>query len=305
MQKGFQKMKFSFQEGGMLQVCGSGILLLVLFSLVLFEWGVPGLQAAPEDTYEIAPRDADEMTPLVHKESYGRTGPIVFNHQSALWEQIVLVVNNSSSDWNAVTLLVSDVHGGTIYNALNAGRGTYELVHNYSVPANGGMVKFVVEYRADKPSEGLEAEPSFFFQPTTSEERKVSPGSAKPVRTTFEVQPLGVGYYSVDLPSSIEVDVPEAWSLPLSPYEVGGWASIGVMLSFDARPGEVYEIQFSDDGRNWLPALPHLRAAGAQAIWVDKGAPKTPTHPMLTIVPGGIPEPLRLYRVVELPDLPK
>ena len=42
--------------------------------------------------------------------------------------------------------------------------------------------------------------------------------SAKPVRTTFEVQPLGVGYYSVDLPSSIEVDVPEAWSLPLSPY---------------------------------------------------------------------------------------
>ena len=202
-----------------------------------------------------------------------------------------------------MTLLVSDVRGGSIYNALNAGRGTYELVHNYSVPANGGMVKFVVEYRADKPSEGLEAEPAFFFQPTARAERKVASGNTKPVRTTFEVQPLGVGYYSVDLPSSIDVDVPEAWSLPLSPYEVGGWASIGVVLSFDTRPGEVYEIQFSDDGRNWLPALPHLRAAGAQAFWVDKGAPKTPTHPMLTIVPGGIPAPLRLYRVVELPDL--
>lgn len=305
MRKGFQKRKFSFPAGGTLQACERGVLFLMLPFLALFAWGISGLQASPEDTYEIAPRDADEMTPLVHKESYGRTGPIVFNQQSALWEQIVLVVNNSSSDWSAVALLVSDVQEASIYNALNAGGGTYELVHNHNVPANGGMVKFVVEYRADKPSEGLDSEPTFFFRPTAGEERKVSSASAKPVRTIFEVQPLGVGYYSVNLPSSIEVDVPEAWSLPLSPYEVGGWASIGVMLSFDTRPGEVYEIQFSDDGRTWLPALPHLRAAGAQAIWIDKGAPKTPTHPMLTIVPGGIPVPLRLYRVVELPDLPK
>ncbi len=45
------------------------------------------------------------------------------------------MVNNSSSDWGAVALLVSDVKGGSIYNAINAGEGTYELVHNHNVPA--------------------------------------------------------------------------------------------------------------------------------------------------------------------------
>ncbi len=35
----------------MLQIFWSGVLLSVLFSLALFGRGVPGLQAAPEDTY--------------------------------------------------------------------------------------------------------------------------------------------------------------------------------------------------------------------------------------------------------------
>ncbi|MDI9401280.1 MAG: hypothetical protein ACOX2U_02690 [Limisphaerales bacterium] len=295
--------------GSWLHPCGRslkrGAALLLLVVLAPLAMALSDLSAPQKPTYEIAPQELEELSPVVYKESYGRSGPIVFNHQSALWEQVVLVVNNSSSDWGAVLLLVSDVEGASVYNALHAGGGTYELIHNHSVPADGGMVKFVVEYRADDPAEGMKGEPGFFFRPTTKEERNVAAPGSKPVRTTLEVQPLGVGYYSVDLPSSIDVDVPEAWSLPLSPYEVGGWASIGVMLSFDTRPGEVYEIQFSDDGKTWQPAMPHLQASGVQAFWIDKGAPKTPTHPMLTIVPGGIPAPLRLYRVVELPGLPQ
>jgi hypothetical protein len=153
MRKVFRKRKFSFRRG-MLQVCGSGILLLVLFSLVLFEWGVPGLQAAPEDTYEIAPRDADEMTPLVHEESYGRTGPIVFNHQSALWEQIVLVVNNSSSDWGAVALLRERREGRRSTMRSMPARETMSwcLITTCQQWRNG---EICVEFRAEKPSEGL------------------------------------------------------------------------------------------------------------------------------------------------------
>lgn len=250
--------------------------------------------------YKSFTRESDPGSYLVYKESYGRAGPIVLNHQSALWEQVVLAVNNTDTRWEAVKLTVSNVKGGRVYNALHEGEGRYELLHNYPVEAQGGMVKFVVEYRMNDNEREWKEEPTFIFQPTVAEERKVSTLHSRPVRTTLEVQPLGVGYYSVDLPDLVDVATPSGWNLPLSPYEMGGWSSVGVTLSFDAIPDKVYEIQFSDDGKNWLPTLPQVRAASSLVFWVDKGVPKTPSHPMLTIVPGGIPAPVRLYRVVEL-----
>lgn len=236
----------------------------------------------------------------IYKESYGSAGPMVLNYQSGLLEQVVLVVNNTTTNWNAVKLLVSNVKGGIVYNASAVNNGYYELNHNYTVAANGGMVKYVVEYKLDssEKSEELEEEPHFAFQPVQAEKTVLSSEPMKPVRTIMEIQPLGVGYYSVDLPT--KMNTPQDWSQPLSPYGMGGWSNVGVVLSFDTVADKVYEIQFSEDGVHWLPSVPRVKAAGNLVFWVDKGSPKTPSHPMLTIVPGGIPAPLRLYRVMEI-----
>lgn len=236
----------------------------------------------------------------IYKESYGSAGPMVLNYQSGLLEQVVLVVNNTTTNWNAVKLLISNVKGGIVYNASAVNNGYYELNHNYTVAANGGMVKYVVEYKLDSSgeSEELEEEPHFAFQPVQAEKTVLSSEPMKPVRTIMEIQPLGVGYYSVDLPT--KMNTPQDWSQPLSPYGMGGWSNVGVVLSFDTVADKVYEIQFSEDGVHWLPSVPRVKAAGNLVFWVDKGSPKTPSHPMLTIVPGGIPAPLRLYRVMEI-----
>ena len=248
--------------------------------------------------YKLGSKPSDSFS--IYKESYGSAGPMVLNYQSGLLEQVVLVVNNTTTNWSAVKLLVSNVKGGIVYNASVVNNGYYELIHNYIVPANGGMVKFVVEYKTDFPdeSEELEEEPHFAFQPVQAEKPVLSSEPMKPVRTIMEIQPLGVGYYSVDLPT--KMNTPQDWSQPLSPYGRGGWSNVGVVLSFDAVVDKVYEIQFSDDGVHWLPSVPRVKAASNLVFWVDKGSPKTPSHPMLTIVPGGIPAPLRLYRVMEI-----
>jgi hypothetical protein len=248
--------------------------------------------------YKLGSKPNDSFS--IYKESYGSAGPMVLNYQSGLLEQVVLVVNNTTTNWSAVKLLVSNVKGGIVYNASVVSHDQYELIHNYTVAANGGMVKFVVEYKLDSSneSEELEEEPHFAFQPIQAGKPVLSSESMRPVRTIMEIQPLGVGYYSVDLPT--KMNTPQDWSQPLSPYGMGGWSNVGVVLSFDAVEGKIYEIQYSEDGVHWLPSVPRVKAAGNLVFWVDKGSPKTPSHPMLTIVPGGIPAPLRLYRVMEI-----
>jgi len=248
--------------------------------------------------YKLGSKPGDSFS--IYKESYGSAGPMVLNYQSVLLEQVVLVVNNTTTNWSAVKLLVSNVKGGIVYNASTVSHDQYELIHNYTVAADGGMVKFVVEYKLDssEESEELEEEPHFAFQPVQAEKPALSSEPMKPVRTIMEIQPLGVGYYSVDLPT--KMNTPQDWSQPLSPYGMGGWSNVGVVLSFDAVVDKIYEIQFSDDGVHWIPSVPRVKAASNLVFWVDKGSPKTPSHPMLTIIPGGIPAPLRLYRVMEI-----
>lgn len=283
--------------GGVRILC----LCVCLFAATVMGWGEETDLSTDYGTFFLNHGSSNpEESFSIYQENYGRAGARVLNHQSSLLEQIVLVVNNTTTNWGAVKLMVSNVHGGQVYNVTSMqGDVVYELLHNYMVPANGGMVKFVVEYRVEKGKSELEDEPSFAFQPVEAEERKIEIVGTRPVRTVLEIQPFGVGYYSVELPSA--EGLPSSWSMPVSPYGVGDWSSVGVTLSFDAEVDRVYEIQFSDDGIHWFPALPQVKATSSIVFWVDKGAPKTPTHPMLTVIPGGIPSPLRLYRVMELP----
>ena len=128
--------------------------------------------------YRLGSKPSDSFS--IYKESYGSAGPMVLNYQSGLLEQVVLVVNNTTTNWSAVKLLVSNVKGGIVYNASVVNNGYYELIHNYIVPANGGMVKFVVEYKTDFPdeSEELEEEPHFAFPPGPAERQNEVPPPA-------------------------------------------------------------------------------------------------------------------------------
>ena len=75
--------------GSWLHPCGRslkrGAALLLLVVLAPLAMALSDLSAPQKPTYEIAPQELEELSPVVYKESYGRSGPIVFNHQSALW----------------------------------------------------------------------------------------------------------------------------------------------------------------------------------------------------------------------------
>ena len=79
---------------------------------------------------------------------------------------------------------------------------------------------------------------------------------------------------------------------------------MGVILNFAAEKDRTYEIQFTDNYIDWLPVCPRIIATDKTAYWVDKGAPKTPMHPLYDVQFGKMETPRvkRLYRVVQILD---
>ncbi len=65
-----------------------------------------------------------------------------------------------------------------------------------------------------------------------------------------------------------------------------------VLIEFPTTPGRQYQVQYSHDGTNWQASLPAIRAAANRTQWLDRGLPRTDSHPSA--------HASRFYRVAEL-----
>jgi len=64
-----------------------------------------------------------------------------------------------------------------------------------------------------------------------------------------------------------------------------------VLIEFPTTPGRQYQVQYSHDGANWQASLPEIRAAANRTQWLDRGLPRTDSHPSA--------HASRFYRVLE------
>ena len=58
-------------------------------------------------------------------------------------------------------------------------------------------------------------------------------------------------------------------------------------------PGQVYNIEYCDDLRNWKTATPSVSNGSNRIQWIDNGQPKTESFPSKQLP--------RFYRVITLP----
>jgi hypothetical protein len=65
-----------------------------------------------------------------------------------------------------------------------------------------------------------------------------------------------------------------------------------VLIEFPTTPGRQYQVQYSNNGTNWQASLPNIRAAANRTQWIDRGLPRTDSHPST--------HASRFYRVAEL-----
>ncbi len=226
-------------------------------------------------------------------------GPLPRNYEkTGLFEQLVLVKNDSANNWVGLELNIAQVDGGTVVNASSGTRDGYCLLHNYPV-VPGEVVAFVVEYQIPAGN-SLWYYPEYSFTPLfagindRTEVRTIASGSAKPITSKITV---------VDVPTYSSED----WTFDTAPatptglrylekYGWAAWVNVGILLTVDdVTVGKTYEVQFSSDNVTWTPVVPRVKATSKTLVWTDKGAPKTPVHPLV----GGAPA--RFYRVVEMP----
>ena len=66
-----------------------------------------------------------------------------------------------------------------------------------------------------------------------------------------------------------------------------------VLIEFPTIPGRRYQVQYSGDGVNWQASLPTIRAAANRTQWLDRGLPRTDSHPAT--------QDSRMYRVALRP----
>ena len=178
-------------------------------------------------------------------------GSITLDLQTALLKQTITVTNNNPLDIPAFRILVNGLPGDvTVHNAQGASGGVPFLLYNQPLAA-GESIDLVVEYFQITASGG--------FQPEFQIELVDSAGEA----------------FSV---AGIELN--RVTSLP----------NEDKLLEFVSTVGEVYTIQYSRDGENWINVVPDVIAGANVTQWVDNGPPKTSSHPSTT---GN-----RFYRVI-------
>ena len=178
-------------------------------------------------------------------------GSITLDLQTALLKQTITVTNNNPLDIPAFRILVNGLPGDvTVHNAQGASGDVPFLLYNQPLAA-GESIDLVVEYFQITASGG--------FQPEFQIELVDSAGEA----------------FSV---AGIELN--RVTSLP----------NEDKLLEFVSTVGEVYTIQYSRDGENWINVVPDVIAGANVTQWVDNGPPKTSSHPSTT---GN-----RFYRVI-------
>ena len=178
-------------------------------------------------------------------------GEIALDLQTALFKQTITITNNNLLPVPALRLFVDGLPGDvTVHNAQGESGGRSFLLYNRTL-APGESVELVVEY--------FQADASGGFEP----EFEIELLDATEVTTAAE----GIALNRIAL-------------LP----------NRDTLLEFTSIVGDIYTIQFSENGEDWTDVVPDVIAGANVTQWVDNGPPKTPSHPRTT--------KNRFYRVV-------
>ena len=163
------------------------------------------------------------------------------NVLTGLYEQRVVISNTNGSTIDAVRVIIRGLPAGvTVFNAVGEIDGLPYIQYNLPL-ADGESVSLLIEY--------------------------VSPGpSVIPITTDFLPEVVGT------LPD------PDPAGEILKKLTVSRLNDGRLALAFDSLVGRTYYVQFSEnDGQSWDTVLSPIDGTGRRIVWVDNGAPKTPT----------------------------
>ena len=180
------------------------------------------------------------------------SGEIALDFQTGLFKQVITITNNNPGSIPSFRVLVNALpEGVSVHNAQGAAEGTSYLLYNQAL-ASGESIDLTIEYFQLDASGGFE--PSFELE-LLEPEAPPSEGEGVTV-DRCEVLPNG-----------------------------------DILIEFDSQIGQIFTIQYSEDGESWSNVVPDVVAGGTRLQWIDNGPPKTPSHPSS--------EKLRLYRVLQ------
>ena len=183
----------------------------------------------------------------------------VLNRQTALREQTIRIANDTTATVPAYNLIIRGLPAGVEVNNASEQR------------ADGSWVVYVRQA----------------MNPHSTQEILLEYYSAN--RQPVEITPQLSTEVVLDPPNLAVPGAAAAFRIDVVKPLPGG----GVLLEFPTTPGRRYQVQYSGDDENWQASLPTIRAAGNRTQWLDRGLPRTDSHPSA--------HPSRFYRVALLP----
>ena len=191
----------------------------------------------------------------------------VFNPQTGLYEEQVIVTNISNVIVPAVRLLVGGLRTGVwLYNASGTNSDLRPYVQ-YNFPLNpypqtNSTVTFTLE---------------FLSQDRRSFTNSLEAVAVVPVVVT---PPIGT--------------VCAITNIFMENFTYGDESLVHVVIEFASIPGRVYTVVYSDDNMlTWVEAVPSITANANAVQWIDAGPPKTESMPASVTS--------RFYRVILSP----
>jgi uncharacterized repeat protein (TIGR01451 family) len=173
------------------------------------------------------------------------SGAPVFNPQTGLFEEQVIVTNIGSTTVAGVRLLVGGLPSGvTLYDALGTTNGTPYVQYNFPLDP-GNTVSFALEFYDPSRLPFTNTLTAIAIMPANSG----SPGTN------------GVFISGIFLDTRIAGDP-------------------RIVIEFPTTPGNTYTIIYSDNNLfTWQVATPSITASATTTQWYDDGPPKTDSKP--------------------------
>jgi hypothetical protein len=180
------------------------------------------------------------------------------NRQTGLREQTVHIANDTTATVPAYNLIIRGLPQGV------------EVNNASEVRADGSVVIYIRQGMQPHAAQDIVIE---YYSPN---------------RTSVEINP--------QLSTEVVLNPPDLTAPPgetgLAIETVKRLTGGEMLIEFTTEPGQRYQIQYSPDGQSWQNSLPQIRAAANRTQWIDRGLPRTDSHPGQT---GS-----RMYRVREV-----
>jgi uncharacterized repeat protein (TIGR01451 family) len=178
---------------------------------------------------------------------FGISGTPVFNPQTGLFEEQVIVTNIGSTTVAGVRLLIGGLPSGvTLYDATGTTNGTPYVQYNFPLDP-GNTVSFALEFY----------DPSRLPFTNTLTAIAIMPANSGSSDTN------GVFISGIFLDKRIAGDP-------------------RIVIEFPTTPGNTYTIIYSDNNLfTWQVATPSITANATTTQWYDDGPPKTDSKPFL------------------------